>query len=79
MTKFLLQTFAIAGAKAELDKWEGEFNFYSKQLDTPDIGEYNEKYCKEKRDEAIRNITTYKGFIKEIEEYEFQRHVQAVR
>lgn len=71
MTKFLLQTFAIAGAKAELEKWEGEVEFYSKQLENPDIGEYYEKECKEKRDEAIRNTYTYQGFIREIENYEF--------
>lgn len=71
MTKFLLQTYAIAGVRAELEKWEEEWDFYSKQLENTDIGEYNKKHCTEKRDEAIKNSLECRRIIKEIENYEF--------
>ena len=74
MTKFLLQTFAIAGVRADLDKWQEEYDFYQKLWEET-TSEYQKKNCEKHKEEAWENICACKKMIREIENYEFQRYV----
>lgn len=70
MTRFLLQTYAIAGVRAELHKWEEEYDYYQEKWEQETNNDYKERYEKRKED-AWKNISDCKRIITEIENYEF--------
>ena len=70
MTKFLLQTYAIKGIKAESEKCIDEIQFLTKQIEDS-TSDYYIKDCKERREELLKQLDELDTLRRDVENYEF--------
>lgn len=71
MTKFVLQTYAIKGIKAEAEKYIEEIQFLTKRIEDS-TSEYEIKDCKQQREKLLKELDELDTLKRDVENYEFQ-------
>lgn len=70
MTKFVLQTYALKGIKAEAEKYINEIQFLTKRIEDS-TSEYEIKDCKKQRDKLLKELDELDTLKRDVENYEF--------
>lgn len=71
MTKFVLQTYALKGIKAEAEKYIEEIQFLTKRIEDS-TSEYEIKDCKQRREKFLKELNELDTLKRDVENYEFQ-------
>lgn len=71
MTKFVLQTYALKGIKAEAEKYIEEIQFLTKRIEDS-TSEYEIKDCKQQREKLLKELNELDTLKRDVENYEFQ-------
>lgn len=70
MTKFVLQTYALKGIKAEAEKYIEEIQFLTKLIEDS-TSEYEIKDCKQRREKLLKELNELDTLKRDVENYEF--------